>query len=342
LRQAAEQAGYPISDGELKNAWPSVQAAGADGGPAVAALHVERMQARAALVGNAATMTPAAFQAALEETGLSEMAASRIVQQTHPAAAVTPAAAPVVVSPPPAVVAQPVAPAPAPAGPVAVAPVAAPPTPRPIMSPQMALNEVGLAARRLQVPMTLDEARAAAEFLQQGSTPPRAIQQWMDAGRPALEAPPVPPAPVRVPGPRDSIMSPTRAGSEVALASRRLQIPLTSAQVDEAAAFVLNEGLTPKAAIQRWMDTQAAPAAGVVPVAAAPTREELAADLAARLGTPSPAASEAAIDARWRRGQLKTPSGPTAARMKAEADARAATQQAQQAFEDLLRRKTGT
>jgi hypothetical protein len=209
------------------------------------------------------------------------------------------------------------------------------------MSPQMALNEVGLAARRLQVPMTLDEARAAAEFLQQGSTPPRAIQQWMDAGRPALEAPPVPPVPVRVPGPRDSIMSPTRAGSEVAIAARRLNIPLTPAQVDEAAAFVLDEGLTPRAAIQRWMDTQAAPAAGVVP-AAAPTREELAADLAARLGTPSPAASEAAIDARWRRGQLKTPSGPTAARMKAEADARAATQQAQQAFEDLLRRKTGT
>jgi hypothetical protein len=324
LRQAAEQAGYPISDGELKNAWPSVQAAGADGGPAVAALHVERMQARAALVGNAATMTPAAFQAALEETGLSEMAASRIVQQTHPAAAVTPAVA-----------AQPVAPAPAPAGPVAVAPVAAPPTPRPIMSPQMALNEVGLAARRLQVPMTLDEARAAAEFLQQGSTPPRAIQQWMDAGRPALEAPPVPPAPVRVPGPRDSIMSPTRAGSEVAIAARRLNIPLTPAQTDEAAAFVLNEGLTPKAAIARWMETTGAPAAdaavpsvltpppAAAPVAA-PTREELAADLATRLGTPTPEAVQAALDARYVRGELKTPSGPTAARMKAEADARLA------------------
>jgi hypothetical protein len=324
LRQAAEQAGYPISDGELKAVWPSVQAAGADGGPAVAALHVERMQARAALVGNAATMTPAAFQAALEETGLSEMAASRIVQQTHPAAAVTPAVA-----------AQPVAPAPAPAGPVAVAPVAAPPTPRPIMSPQMALNEVGLAARRLQVPMTLDEARAAAEFLQQGSTPPRAIQQWMDAGRPALEAPPVPPAPVRVPGPRDSIMSPTRAGSEVAIAARRLNVPLTPAQTDEAAAFVLNEGLTPKAAIARWMETTGAPAAdaavpsvltpppAAAPVAA-PTREELAADLATRLGTPTPEAVQAALDARYVRGELKTPSGPTAARMKAEADARLA------------------
>jgi hypothetical protein len=335
LRQAAEQAGYPISDGELKAVWPSVQAAGADGGPAVAALHVERMQARAALVGNAATMTPAAFQAALEETGLSEMAASRIVQQTHPAAAVTPAVAPVGVSTPPAVAAPPVAPVPAPAGPVSVAPVAAPPTPRPIMSPQMALNEVGLAARRLQVPMTLDEARAAAEFLQQGSTPPRAIQQWMDAGRPALEAPPVPPAPVRVPGPRDSIMSPTRAGSEVAIAARRLNVPLTPAQTDEAAAFVLNEGLTPKAAIARWMETTGAPAAdaavpsvltpppAAAPVAA-PTREELAADLATRLGTPTPEAVQAALDARYVRGELKTPSGPTAARMKAEADARLA------------------
>jgi hypothetical protein len=203
------------------------------------------------------------------------------------------------------------------------------------MSPQMALNEVGLAARRLQVPMTLDEARAAAEFLQQGSTPPRAIQQWMDAGRPALEAPPVPPAPVRVPGPRDSIMSPTRAGSEVAIAARRLNVPLTPAQTDEAAAFVLNEGLTPKAAIARWMETTGAPAAdaavpsvltpppAAAPVAA-PTREELAADLATRLGTPTPEAVQAALDARYVRGELKTPSGPTAARMKAEADARLA------------------
>jgi hypothetical protein len=156
---------------------------------------------------------------------------------------------PTVVEPP---AAPPAAPAPVVAAPAAAAPAAAPvvvapagPIAKPIMSPQMALNEVGQAARRAGVPMTLAEAQAVAELVQQGTTPQAAIRQWQVAiGQ-------IPPAPV-----------------------------------DPAAA------------------------------------------LAAQLGTPSDADVVAALDARWAKGHLKTPSAPTAGRMKAEADARLAAERA--------------
>jgi hypothetical protein len=111
----------------------------------------------------------------------------------------------------------------------------------PVMSPQMALNEVGLAARRAGLSLTLDETTAIAEFVQQGATPQAAIRQW-----------------------------------QVAIGQ------VAASPVDPAAA------------------------------------------LAARLGTPTDADVTAQLDARWLRGDVKTPSAATAARMKAEADARLA------------------
>jgi hypothetical protein len=99
----------------------------------------------------------------------------------------------------------------------------------------MALNEVGQAAQRAGIRMTLEEARAVAQLVQQGTTPAAAIRQWQVAIGPPLDP---------------------------------------------------------------------------------------AVELAAGLGTPSDAEVAAAIDARWRRGELKSPSAPTAAQQRAAAIAR--------------------
>jgi hypothetical protein len=104
--------------------------------------------------------------------------------------------------------------------------------------------------------------------------------------------------------------------------------------VQETAALV-QQGLTPKAALQRWVDAAVqrsavapAPAAVVAAPPATASAVDPAAELAARLGTPSDAQRDAALDARYRTGKTKTPSAPTAARMQAEADARIAAERA--------------
>jgi hypothetical protein len=162
--------------------------------------------------------------------------------------------------------------------------------------------------------LKLVDARAAGELVQQGVAPDAALAEVLTgtpAPRTATRAAAAPPP-----------MSGAKAEQLVWEAANRTDPEgRLKIRVVEAAGRLVQQGQTPEAALAEALAADAAPAV-----------TDPAAALAARLGTPTLTEAERAMDARWRRGEIKTPSAPTARRMRAEADARiAADAEAQRA-----------
>lgn len=308
------RASAPVMGQAYRDFWT---AAGNPVGPSVA----EAVGAEAP-----ATVDPAA--AALKQRIAAGMSASPPVVVPTPAP--RPSPPPRVWTPPPpqAPPPEPVVSAPAPAP-------APPPTPVRQWGPPEAKNALIAAGQALDYPITPSQIKVHWPAVQQGGpdeavaivqrlkaaavapapvvTPAPAVVEPPVSVAPAVPATPAPevapasPAPAVAGAPP---MSGARAEQAVYEAAAQMGLERVNLRDVAAAGRLVREGVTPEEALTRVLGGTPSPAS---------TPTDPAAELAARLGLPTDARAAATIDARYAKGQLKTPSAPLATAMRQQA-----------------------
>ncbi len=170
-----------------------------------------------------------------------------------------------------------------------------------------------------EAPADADAALRAKATQTLARTPEEITNTAIAQGRAAGAAAPVVAAP---PPAVDMAGAPSTVAPEATAARLAMKTPAALSQANAEAAVwqaALKQGVErlPIADMKAAaLDVQKGIAPDVALKARLSAAMDPAAELARRLGTPTEAEANAAIDARWMRGEIKTPSAPTALRMR--------------------------